>query len=93
MERLNTLLNSGAIPFLMTAGVTPKLSTTRIVEAVVIAALAAGANYAVMVVSLQKDIEYTQKTVQEIREGQKVHKLEFNALQQYSYTHRHEGKL
>lgn len=96
MEHLKHFLESGAIPFLMTTGVSPKFSFTRIVEAVIIALIAGALSYVLIITALQKDIEYTQKAVEEIKEDQRTWynetRSEMSTLRMYAYTHNHSGE-
>jgi len=68
MERLKALLDSAAwMPFVLSAGATPKLSTARVLESIIIAAMAGAMSVWATTLVIQTDIRYIKQSQEDAK--------------------------
>ena len=77
-------------PFILSAGVKPHLSLARIIEAVIIAAIAGGVSVWATAQVLKTDIAYIKANQAEDRIWYRDMRSSFDALERYAYTHNHK---
>lgn len=96
LDYLRHLLESGAVPFMLMTGETPKFSLVRMVETLIIAGITALVSYVLVVVVLQVKLEALTSKVVEMRNEQvtlnRDIRSDLTTIQIYAYTHVHEGK-
>ena len=68
MDRLRALLESSSwLPFVLSAGTPPKLSTARVLESIIIAAMAGAMSVWATTLVIQTDIKYIKQNQEEAK--------------------------
>jgi len=80
------------LPFFLTAGTHPTLSPARLIESVIIAAMAGGMSVWATTLVIQKDIEHIKSSQVVATEWYRDTQDQLRELEKYVYTQNHGGK-
>ncbi len=87
MERFKEIIEGTQwIPFMLATGTHPTLSPARLIESVIIAAMAGAMSVWATTIVIQKDIEYIKQSQVEAKVWYSETKQQIRELEKYVYT-------